>query len=215
MALTTLAPPAGRDPGDHGPGAVPIVDTSTAGKPLGWWGMIGLIASEGTLFGLLLFVALFIRANNHPWPPAGIADPELVRSGIRTAILLGSSIPAFFAERALRHRRLRRFQALLVVTMAMGAIFLIGHALEYLKLSEELTPTSNAYGSVFYLVTGLHAVHLTVGLIVLGYMLVQGMRGRYDSGGEPVGVQCGFLYWHFVDAVWIAVFSVLYLSERI
>ncbi|HET8929018.1 MAG TPA: cytochrome c oxidase subunit 3, partial [Acidimicrobiales bacterium] len=117
--------------------------------------------------------------------------------------------------RALRAHRLRRFQGLLIVTMAMGAIFLVGHALEYLKLSKELTPTSNAYGSAFYLITGLHAVHLTVGLVVLAYVLIQGFRGRYDSGGEPVGVQCGFLYWHFVDAVWIAVFSVLYLSERI
>lgn len=207
------------DPGSRGrpmaDGAVPIVATPVAERSLGWWGTLGLIATEGTLFALLLFVALFLRANNDPWPPEGIAKPELVTSSIRSVILIGSSIPAILAERALRQGRIRRFIVLVVVTISMGVVFLIGHAMEYLELSKDFTPTSHAYGSMFYSITGLHAVHLTVGLLVLAYLVVQALRGRYDTGGEHNGVRCGLLYWHFVDAVWVGVFGVLYLSEQI
>lgn len=206
MTLTASAP---ADP------RVPLVDTAYAERPLGWWGMIGLFASEGTLFGLLLFVAVFLRANNHPWPPAGIDRPELVKSSIRSVILIASSLPAMLAERALRSGEVRRFRWLLGLTMTMGVVFLIGHTMEYLELSKVFTPTTNAYGSAFFLITGLHAVHLFVGILILGYLVVQSLRDRYGGGETPTGVRCGIMYWHFVDAIWIAVFGVLYLSERI
>lgn len=194
---------------------IPVVDTPLAAKPLGWWGMIGLFATEGTLFGLLLFVYFFLRANNHPWPPDGIARPELVKSTIRSVILFASSIPAMLAGRALRNGNVRRFRGMVLLTMFMGTVFLIGHTMEYLDLSKIFTPTTNSYGSVFFLVTGLHAIHLFVGIVILGYLVVQSLRHRYDGGGEPAGVMCGLMYWHFVDAIWVAVFSSLYLSERI
>ncbi len=209
MTTRALDPPVGPNTD-----LIPIVDTPAAGRPLGWWGTVGLIATEGTLFGLLLFVALYLRANADVWPPAGVEDPELLRSGIRSAILIGSSIPAFLASRALRAGRVRRFRTLIVVTVVMGTVFLLGHVREFVHLSEKFTPTSHAYGSTFYVITGLHGVHLVIGLIVLAYLWVQATRGRYDAGGEPVGVQCGLLYWHFVDAVWVGVFGVLYVSER-
>lgn len=205
MAATVAAPPAG----------VPVVETSLADKPLGWWGTIGMIATEGTLFALLLFVYFFLRANNHPWPPPGIARPELVKSGARSVILLGSSVPVMLAERALERGDVRRFRRLVLLAMCMGVAFLAGHVLEYLDLSRKFTPTSNSYGSAFFVITGLHAVHLFVGIVILGYLVAQSLRGRYDQGGRPNGVVCGALYWHFVDAVWIAVFSSLYLSERL
>jgi heme/copper-type cytochrome/quinol oxidase subunit 3 len=203
--MTAVAPSA----------AVPVVRTPLADKPLGWWGTLGVIATEGTLFALLLFVYFFLRANNHPWPPSGIARPELVKSSIRSVILIASSVPVALAERALKRGDVRRFRRLVIVTMFMGAIFLVGHAMEYLDLSKTFTPTTNSYGSVFFTITGLHAVHLFIGLLILGYLVVQSLRGRYDEGGSPNGVVCGILYWHFVDAVWLAVFASLYLSERI
>ena len=194
---------------------IPVVDTPLAARPLGWWGMIGLFATEGTLFGLLLFVYFFLRANNHPWPPDGIARPELVKSSIRSVILFASSVPAMLAGRALRAGNVRRFRGMVLLTMCMGTVFLVGHTMEYLDLSKTFTPTSNAYGSVFFIVTGLHAVHLFVGIVILGYLVVQSLRHRYDTGGEPPGVMCGLLYWHFVDVIWVALFASLYLSERI
>lgn len=181
-------------------------------RPLGWWGTILLIGTEGTIFALLLFVNFYLRANNHPWPPPGIEKPELIKSGARSILLVGSSWPAALAERALKRGQVRRFRGWLALTFAMASAFLYGHIAEYLELSKKFTPTSNAYGSVFYGITGLHAIHLVVGMMVLAYLFIQSLRGRYGPGRSHTGVECGLLYWHFVDAVWVAVFSSLYMS---
>lgn len=171
-----------------------------------------LIVTEATLFGLLLFVNFFLRSNATQWPPLGIEDPELKLSGIRSAILLGSSVPIALAERACRRRDQSAFRRWLVATFLMGSLFMVGHVQEYVMLWPKFTPSTNAYGSVFYTVTGLHALHLLIGLAVLTYLFTQSLRGRYDGQSEPSGVLAGILYWHFVDAVWVAVFSSLYLS---
>ncbi len=212
MAVTTtpVAPPP-----NGPPGAVPIVDTPVAGRPLGWWGMLGLISSEGTLFGLLFFVYAYLRANNHPWPPTGVADPELVRSGIRTAVMAISFVPAALAARALRAGKVRRFKNLILVTLVLGVAYLIGHTLEYLRVSKVFTPTSSAYGSVFYVVTGLDAVHVFVGVVIFAYVYTQGLRGRYDGGGDRIGVRCAVLYWQFVVVLWIVMWIIMYVSERL
>lgn len=181
-------------------------------RPLGWWGTVLLIASEGTIFALLLFVNFYLRANNHPWPPPGIDKPELFKSGIRSILLIGSSIPAALGHRALERGELRKFRAYIGLTLTLATVFLLGHIQEYIEESPKFTPTTHVYGSVFYGITGLHSIHLIVGMIVLAYLMIQSLRGRYDSGGSHTGVTCGIMYWHFVDAVWVAVFASLYLS---
>lgn len=181
-------------------------------RPLGWWGVVGLIATEATLFGLLLFVNFYLRANADRWPPAGTADPELVKSGIRSVVLIASSIPIVLAERAHRRGALRAFRRWLVLALLMASVFLAGHVQEYFELWPELRPDSSAYGSIFYTLTGLHALHLMVGMAVLIYLLVQSSRGRYDGQRDPTAVASGSLYWHFVDVVWVAVYASLYLS---
>ncbi|MEO9223456.1 MAG: cytochrome c oxidase subunit 3 [Acidimicrobiales bacterium] len=191
---------------------ISVNPTSIGRKPLGWWGIVMLIVTEGTIFALLLFANFYLRANNHPWPPPGVEKPKLLISGIRSFILWGSSIPAVLAERALRRNNLRRFRTMIVITLVMATIFMAGHIQEYIEVSRKLTPTSNAYGSSFFTITGLHAIHLLIGMVVLGYLLVQSLRGRYDPGRSRTGVTCGILYWHFVDAVWLAVYPSLYLS---
>lgn len=192
--------------------ATATISPSVGQRSLGWWGTMFLIATEATLFGLLLFANFYLRANNHPWPPPGIKKPELRLSTIRSIILWGSSIPAVLAERALKRHDIRRFQVWITTTLLMASLFLAGHIQEYIKDSHEYTPTSNAYGTSFYTITGLHAIHLVVGMIVLGYMLLQSARGRYAESSRHTGPECGLLYWHFVDVVWLAVFPSLYLS---
>lgn len=181
-------------------------------RSLGWWGLVVLIASEATLFGLLLFVNFYLRVNARTWPLGGIDDPELTLSAIRSVILLASSIPAVLAERAARRGDQRRFRLLIAITFAMAAIFLAGHIQEYVVLLPEFSWNTNAYGSVFYTITGLHALHLVIGMAVLAYLFVQSWRGRFDGRLDRPSVTCGILYWHFVDVVWIAVYSSLYLS---
>ncbi len=186
---------------------------STLGqKPLGWWGTVMLIATEGTLFGLLLFANFYLRANAPAWPPKGVEKPELLLSGIRSLLLWGSSVPAALAERAAHRGDLRRFRAMVGATLGLAAVFLAGHIQEYIAVSSKLTPTKNTYGSVFFTITGLHAIHLVAGMGVLVYLLVQSTRGRYDPGHPRTAVTCGLMYWHFVDVVWLAVYPSLYLS---
>lgn len=208
MSTTTVRPSA--------PPAAPLASSSARPHPgsrsLGWWGVVFLIVTEGTLFGLLLFVNFYLRSNAASWPMDDIEDPELLLSSLRSVVLLGSSVPVVLAERAARRGDQRRFRRLLGVAFAMGALFLVGHIQEYVVLFPKFTPSTNAYGSVFYTITGLHALHLIIGMAVLAYLWYQSMRGRYDGRTDPPGIAAGTLYWHFVDAVWVAVFSSLYLS---
>ncbi|WP_426574595.1 cytochrome c oxidase subunit 3 [Aquihabitans sp. McL0605] len=177
--------------------------------------MVFLIATEATLFALLLFVDLYLRSNSTRWPPKPVEDPELVLTTIRSVVLIGSSIPVALAARAFARSDQVAARRWLLVTMAMGTVFLAGHVQEYLKIWPEFTVHTDAYGSIFYTVTGLHALHLIVGLGVLMYVWVQSLRGRYDRVGEPTAATAGVLYWHFVDVVWVFVYVTLYLSVRL
>jgi heme/copper-type cytochrome/quinol oxidase subunit 3 len=134
-----------------------------------------------------------------------------LKSSIRSVILIGSSLPIHLGERAIKRGNRRGLLWGIAIGWVMGAVFLIGHFAEYATSWKEFRPSTNAYGSAFYTITGLHALHLMVGLVVLAYLWYRALRGHYDEHNhEPV--QCGVLYWHFVDAVWIFVFSSLYLS---
>lgn len=181
------------------------------GRSLGYWGTMVMIATEAMLFALLLFAYSQTRVNADRWPLGDIAEPELVKSGLRTTVLLASSIPMHLADKAAQAGDQAKLRWSLVVGWAMGAIFMLGHVDEWATLLQEFTPATNAYGSFFYTITGFHAVHLLVGLVVAGYLTVGAFAGRYEAG-PTTGVKCGILYWHFVDAVWIAVYGTLYLS---
>ena len=182
-----------------------------AQRSLGWWGVALAIATEATLFGLLLFAWFYLWVRADSWPLGGIEKPRLLEVSIRTVLLLGSSIPAQLAVRAIEQGRQRRFVALLSTTWAMAAIFLIGHAMETADDWDRFRPSTNAYGSLWYTITNLHALHLVVGLSFLAFLAVGGMRGRYGPG-RTNAVEVVVLYWHFVDVVWVAVFSSLYLA---
>ncbi len=182
-----------------------------SGRPLGWWGMVFAIATEAMLFALLLFGYFHIRAAADAWPPPGIEDPELVKSGIRTVLLLGSTIPIAVAERGVRRGDHKRLVGGLVLALAMASLFLAGHVEEYVHLWGEFRPSTNAYGSAFYTITGLHALHLMVGMALAAFVLRRAVQGRVTERHHTVMGNAA-LYWHFVDVVWVAVYASLYLS---
>lgn len=191
---------------------VPPLEARSTGRSVGWWGTIGLIATEGMLFALLLFGNFYLRAQSADWPEGGIADPELAKSGVRTIVLLASTIPAVVAERAAKRGQRGLTIAGLTLTMLMGLTFLAGHVDEYFTLREEFTWSTNAYGSVFYTITNLHALHVLVGVVVLGFLLWRMLASHYRAGRvDPI--ENGILYWHFVDVVWIIIFTVVYLIK--
>ena len=177
--------------------------------------MVLFIATEATLFAVLLGSYFYIRFQAGPqWPPPQIGPPELMVPLIMTALLLPSSLPLIWAERGIRLGQQWRLRVGLATTLALGLGFLTMLATEYGQTLEEFTLTTDTYGSLFYTVTGFHGLHVTGGLLMLGWLLAASIRGSFDSSRhEPVRLIA--LYWHFVGVVWVAILFTIYLEPRL
>jgi heme/copper-type cytochrome/quinol oxidase subunit 3 len=128
-----------------------------------------------------------------------------------TVLLLASSVTLWRAERALRNSDRRGFLKWLRFTLVLGTIFLINQGAEYVGLVHRgVTISSSLFGSTFFTVTGFHGLHVFAGLVVLAIMFVLGKRGDLTSRRSDALSAVGY-YWHFVDVVWVIVFSVIYL----
>jgi heme/copper-type cytochrome/quinol oxidase subunit 3 len=184
----------------------------TRGYPTAWWGMVVLISTEALVFLALLSAYFFIRAGAPAWPPPGIAPPELHRTEIFTVVLIGSSIPIFWMEHALARGRMRQVAISLAIAFAMGAAFLGNTAYDFLNM--EFGLRENAYASLFWTIIGLHAIHVLVGLLMSATVQAKVWTGRITPE-HHVTPEVFALYWHFVDGVWIFVFSALILSPHL
>jgi heme/copper-type cytochrome/quinol oxidase subunit 3 len=182
------------------------------GRSVGWWGIVVVIATEGTIFLGLLSSYFFLRASSPRWPPAGIEAPELPLISVFTVVLIGSSVPIFWAEAGIRAGRQGRLRAGLLISFLMGAAFLGNQAYEYDHLP--FGWTDNAYGSIFWTTTGLHGLHVLVGLLISLVVQTKAWSNKL-SVDRHISMEVFSLYWHFVDAVWIFVFSSLYLSAHL
>ena len=180
--------------------------------PVGWWGMVGLIATEAVIFAALLAAYFFLRAGSKTWPQGGIEPPELKKIGIMTVVLLASSIPLFIAEPAARKGDIFRVRSMLFLTFVMGAGFATHQVFEYRALHFGLR--DNAYASLFYGITGLHGLHVVVGLLINLVVQAKAWTGRITAE-HHLTLKLYSYYWHFVDVVWIFVFSSLYLSAHV
>ncbi|HEY7350701.1 MAG TPA: cytochrome c oxidase subunit 3 [Ktedonobacterales bacterium] len=182
------------------------------GRSLGWWGMVFFIASEALLFANLIAGYLYLRVRAGTWPPPGGPELESVFRNpvplINTVILLGSSIPMIFAGRAIRRGHLRNVPWLILTTIVMGSTFLSLQAVEY--INNGFSIGDGLVGSTFYTLTGFHGAHVTVGVIFLLVNFFRALRGQL-SKEKHFSLQAGEMYWHFVDVVWIALFSLVYL----
>jgi heme/copper-type cytochrome/quinol oxidase subunit 3 len=184
-------------------------------RAFGWWGMVGLIATESMLFGSLIVSYFYIRFTSSPqWPPGDITMPKLELPLIMTAILWSSSIPVHLADRAVRRGNQTILRVGLALGFILGATFLgLQVGLEYPEVLGEFGPATNAYGSLFFGLTGLHGLHVLVGLMFSSWVQVRAWRGAFDQR-RHLTVQNFTLYWHFVDSVWAFVLFTLYLSPR-
>ncbi|MEO7986218.1 MAG: cytochrome c oxidase subunit 3 [Gemmatimonadales bacterium] len=183
-----------------------------AGGPgaTGAWGMILLIVTEASLFVYLLFSYFYLGSMARgSWPPSG--PPELRLALPNTIILLVSSTTMWWADAGIRAGRQGRLRLGLLVTLALGVVFLAIQLAEY--RGKQFTPHTNAYGSLFYTITGFHMAHVAVGLIMILVISVRGGLGHF-SERRHLAVTNVTWYWHFVDVVWLAVFTSLYLSPR-
>ncbi|MGH8981375.1 MAG: cytochrome c oxidase subunit 3 [Acidimicrobiales bacterium] len=157
-----------------------------------------------------LFAAFFtIRANDHPWPPTG-TKLDVVQAGIFTAILVSSSFSmqyAVFCEERFNRRRARTW---IGVSMALGFMFLGNQFYEW--VTQTTRWDTNAYGSLFYIMSGLHGLHVFIGLLAMIFLLGR-MKGPSGDPGELAVFQGVSYYWHFVDIVWIGLYSCLFLLK--
>ena len=145
--------------------------------------------------------------QDNPWPGPLAELPKLV-AGFNTLILLSSSITIHWALVSVKKGNRRAFQAGMVTTFLLGASFLFIQINEYANLN--FTPQDNAQGTIFYGLTGLHGAHVFIGLTLLLMVVVRAFRGHFSST-EHRGVEVPGIYWHFVDVMWIVVFTTVYI----
>jgi cytochrome c oxidase subunit 3 len=171
-------------------------------------GMFLFIASEVMLFGSFFTAYFFIRVVNHqPWPQPPFHLPVFVAL-INTCILVTSSFTIHWALQSIKRGNRVGMQAGLVLTFLMGLTFLLTQILEYARIG--FTPHDTAFGTVFFCLTGLHGAHVFVGLTILAAMTARAFRGHFSAEAHH-GVEIGGIYWHFVDVMWIVVFSTVYI----
>jgi cytochrome c oxidase subunit I+III len=183
---------------------------ASGSRSVGWWGMIGVIATESAFFAYLLFSYFYLGSQSvNPWP----SDvPRLLLPVINTGILLASSVAVLWAETGIRRGRTGRLRAGLAAGILLGIVFLALQVVEYGR--EKASATHDAYGSLFYTITGFHGAHVAVGLIMLIVVLVRAFRGHFAQGRHEA-VSNVAVYWHFVDAVWLVVFTSLYITPHL
>jgi heme/copper-type cytochrome/quinol oxidase subunit 3 len=182
------------------------VQAETGRTPL-FLGMVLFLVSEFFLFGSLFWTYYYLRAKTAVWPPAGVVlDNNLAY--VNTAILLISSVFVWWAGWAVRRGRLKGLAAGLSISIFLGLAFLGITGYEWTH--EPFRPWSQAYGSIFYTLTGFHALHVFGGVLLLSALLTRTLRGRF-SATRFQAVEIGSLYWHYVDFIWLLVFSTLFI----
>jgi len=174
-------------------------------------GTIVWLSSELMFFAALFAMYFSVRAaNDGPWPPEP-TELNLPYATANTIILVLSSVTCQFGVFAAERGNVYALRRWFTLTFFMGLIFVLGQAYEYAALVEEGTSiSSSGYGSVFYLTTGFHAMHVTGGLIAFAFLLIRTGLSRFTPAQATSAIVVSY-YWHFVDVVWIALFATIYL----
>jgi cytochrome c oxidase subunit III len=186
---------------------------STWGLPdRGKVAMAGLIIAESAIFTIFVVAYLFYMGKSLTGPtPREVLETPI----FYTICLLSSSLTIHFASKSLSRSRVGAFLGLWILTIVLGGLFLYGTAQEWHRLIYEhgLTISTNLFGTTYYSLVGLHAFHVTAGLLMLLIVATFGLVGRVGVK-QARRVEVLSMYWHFVDVVWIVVFTVVYLVGR-
>jgi len=171
-------------------------------------GMLLFIISEIMVFGAFFTAYFFVRiVGENEWPAAGTELPVLV-AGVNTAILLSSSLTLHWAQTSVKTGNRFGITVGMLTTFLLGATFLLIQINEYVNIG--FAPSDSAQGSVFYGLTGLHGAHVFIGLLLLGMVTLRAFRGHF-SEEEHRGLEIPGIYWHFVDVMWIVVYTTIYI----
>ena len=171
-------------------------------------GMLLFIISEVMIFGAFFTAYFFIRVvQGDQWPAAGMEIPT-GPVAINTAVLLSSSLTMHWAQTSIKNDNRFGLRAGILSTLFLGICFLTLQINEYVHVG--FAPHDSAQGSIFYGLTGLHGAHVCVGLILLSMVTVRAFRGHF-SAQQHRGVEVPGIYWHFVDVMWIIVYTTIYI----
>lgn len=174
----------------------------------GWWGALTLIATEAALFAYLLFSYYYVAVQHgRDWLPAKL--PGFMLAGPNTVLLLSSSVLVWRGDTLVKRGRSGPAALWLGGAAVFGAIFVVVQYLEW--SNKEFSIQTSSYGSLYFTVTGFHVMHVIVGVAVLLALTLWTALGYFDER-RNAAVSAGALYWHFVDVVWIALFTTFYIT---
>jgi cytochrome c oxidase subunit 3 len=190
--------------GHHGP---PPANRSSRVEPQ-FLGMLLFIISEVMVFGAFFTAYFFIRVvQGDTWPAPGTELPVAV-AGVNTAVLLSSSLTMHWTLHSAKLGNRFGMKAGILSTFLLGATFLFVQINEYVHIG--FSPQDHAQGTIFYGLTGLHGAHVTIGLMLLSFVMVRVFRGHFTPE-EHRGVEVPGIYWHFVDIMWVIVYTTIYV----
>jgi cytochrome c oxidase subunit 3 len=181
-------------------------------KKLGMW---LFIVSDSLTFSALLVSYAYVRLATPNWPRPFEIWPAIAKSSFMTFVLLSSSLTMVLAVAAAHRHDVKKAVRYLIMTMICGAAFVLIHATEWVTLFHEgVTPWSNPwgvplFGGTFFGLTGLHMVHMTIGVVYLAIICAGYSKGKWTADH----VEVSGLYWHFVDLVWMFIFPLVYLLD--
>ncbi len=175
-----------------------------------WWGTLGVMAIEGTVFVLAVVTYFYLRGRSVTWPMTAL-PPELLWGTLNTLILLVSLVPNHFAKKAGEHQDLRGVRVWLGISLLFGLAFLVVRAFEFAGLNVRWD--SNAYGSVVWLLLGLHTTHLATDFYDSVVLELLFFTGPLDAS-RFVDVSENSFYWYFVVWTWIPIYLVIYWGAR-
>jgi cytochrome c oxidase subunit 3 len=175
-----------------------------------WWGTLGLMAIEGTVFALAVMAYFYLRSRSNAWPMTAL-PPELLWGTLNTAIMIGSLVPNHLAKRAAEHYDAAGVRLWLCVSLLFGLAFLVVRCYEFAGLN--IRWDANAYGSAVWMLMGLHTTHLATDVFDTIVLTVLFFTGPLE-GKRFVDVSENSFYWYFVVFSWLPIYLVIYWGAR-
>jgi cytochrome c oxidase subunit 3 len=176
-------------------------------------GFVLFLISDVVLFSAFIFAYLYLRNSVPDWPPITKDGHQLPRfdvafAAINSCVLFGSGATMHAAMESWKHLNRSAFNSWMLATIVLGLTFLGGQAYEYSHA--QITWAGSTMGASFFTLTGLHGIHVFIGVVYLITLYIQANNGVY-TGSKYFGLTAGTLYWHFVDVIWVALFFLFYL----
>ena len=169
----------------------------------GWWGMVAFVATEATLFGVLLGTYFYLRVRAVHWPPQGTPEPKVVLPLVLAGVLAATSIPIFLGSRAASAGLARRAQAFFLVALLVQGVYLGVQVHEMSSDLDRFTPQQSAYGSIYYTLLGAEHTHVAVGILMSAWLVLRLVAGltRY----RLTAVRAIAFYWYAVSVIGVVV----------